>query len=134
MSVLTFRKSGRRTAMEEAMRPVPGSAVVQIVALIPSTICSVRHNLKDTIFGGRCGGLATKKKQKEGKNLRLTPPCPIKVPFKNTMRIMLDTLPMAPSAITRLTEILDRRSRSLSRRMKMGIKTNVQSERTLSVP
>jgi len=50
------------------------------------------------------------------------------------MRMILDTLPTAPSAMTILTEILERRSRSLSMRTQMGMRTKVQSATTFSVP
>jgi hypothetical protein len=55
-------------------------------------------------------------------------------PRKYTMRMMLDTLPTAPRAMTILTEILERRSRLLSRRTEMGISTKVQSAIMLIAP
>jgi hypothetical protein len=55
-------------------------------------------------------------------------------PRRYTMRIILDTLPTAPSAMTILTEILARRSSSLSRRTQMGMRTKVQSATTLIAP
>lgn len=113
------RIRGRRMAIEAAIMPVPGSAVAHIVAFTAIAACIVR--------------IICQVVRREG-HLRVSPPPPNKSPRRYTMRNILETLPTAPRPITMLTEILDRRSRSLSMRTDIGIRTNVQSAITLITP
>ena len=55
-------------------------------------------------------------------------------PSRYTMRRTLETLPIAPRPMMMLTLILDRRQRSLSISMEIGMSTNVQSAITLMIP
>lgn len=57
-----------------------------------------------------------------------------KRPERYTIRMMLLMLPTAPSAMTRPTLILALRSRALSSKTEIGIRTKVQSAITLMEP
>ena len=72
---------------------------------------------------------------KEGKNVPFNDSIVLmSKPSRYTSLIIELTLPTAPKAMTMPTLILLRRSKSLSIKTEIGIKTNVQSAKTLMMP